>query len=253
MHKSWRPVRAGSLKAGNSVTAAEADAAIASTAANGDNIAGVSRDTSSSHQERKAGDSRAAGPYRVTSKKELAVAAPEPMQLSDQPSDRRGWTSVSTEGRLHLIGWIQPSSSDVVRGVELEMAGLIGRLGGALPAEVLEDEGYALRDEQGRVIHQIGRVRQSGEALVSVPLSNELLPGWSVAAFLLPSIGESIDGTSFFWTSAVLVALFVAAILAGGSLLLRQARRSELEALQKTSFVANFSHEFKTPLTTIRL
>ena len=175
------------------------------------------------------------------------------MQLRDQPSDRRGWTSVSTEGRLHLIGWIQPSGSDLVRGVELEMAGLIGRLGGALPAEVLADEGYAIRDEQGRVLHQIGRVRQSGEALVSVPLSNQLLPGWSVAVFLLPPIGESIDGTSFFWTSALLVTLFVAAILAGGSLLLRQARRSELEALQKTSFVANVSHEFKTPLTTIRL
>ena len=167
--------------------------------------------------------------------------------------DRRGWLPWKGDGRLHLIGWTQPDAEDEVRGVEVELAALISRLAATLPAEFGSGEGYALRDDQGRVVHQVGAVPRAGEATTRVPLAAALLPGWEVAAYLSLASEESGGGAGFFWVGTLLVAIFVTAILAGGSLLLWQARRSEEEAAQKTSFVANVSHEFKTPLTTIRL
>jgi signal transduction histidine kinase len=152
---------------------------------------------------------------------------------------------------LHLLGWVWPQNASEVRGVEIELAALVSRLGGAMPTEVSPGEGYALRDDKGRVQHQAGTIGDA-DVSVRVPLSSGLLPGWEVVAYLTASPAEN-GADSFFIVGALLAAVLIFAIMTSGSLLLWQARRSEAEAAQKTSFVSNVSHEFKTPLTTIRL
>lgn len=50
----------------------------------------------------------------------------------------------------------------------------------------------------------------------------------------------------------VLFGLLLLSLVAGGTVLLRAARRERLDALRKTDFVSNVSHELRTPLTSIR-
>lgn len=185
-----------------------------------------------------------------------AFAAPA---IAVQP-ERSGWTPWRGVDGLHLVGWRQPSFGGVV-GVEVNLATIVARLGELLPRDGDLAEAFAVRE--------VGVERQSkvyagasGSAgirsarlldTIAVPLSAAVLPGWEIVGFVRDDEGAASAGGGFFVVGALLVGIFVVAILAGGGLLLRQARRSEAEAAQKTSFVANVSHEFKTPLTTIRL
>ena len=164
------------------------------------------------------------------------------------------WMPWFSENQLFLLGWTRPSRVGRIRGVEIEMMTLLSRLIALLPENVPASEVYAILDGHGRVLHQTGSAALAPEAepLVSASVGPSL-PHFQVAVYSAHSGSLTSDSRGFLLVSGLLVAIFMAVILSAGSLLLRQARSNYLDALRKTSFVSNVSHELKTPLTSIRM
>lgn len=162
------------------------------------------------------------------------------------------WTTDGEGRSVSIIAWM-PTGRGLYVGLVLDTVGLIGRIQATLPQDVAGDERFVLiPDELSDESYGFGR-SASVEVLVRFPLSSALLPGWQVQGFWLGNgLSDSFDQLGFT-LSLVLIGLLVCAIISGGSLLLREARRSEKEAAQRVSFVSHVSHEFKTPLTTIRM
>ena len=192
-------------------------------------------------------DLASAGKSMPAKAREMTMAEAETF---DSPT--LGWIPWFSQNQLHILGWVKKSASGPVYGMELELACLLSRLIPDLPRAREPGVTWVFLDSRQQVVHQAGEVMvdDAGKADILVPLS-DLLPHWQVGVVL--DGAAFTPGRGFLIVSGLLLGIFMAAMVTGGLLLSRQARRQMEEAMQKTSFVSSVSHELKTPLTSIRM
>lgn len=171
------------------------------------------------------------------------------------------------QDQLNLLVYHRPDpASPLVFGCRVRLARLVERLDPLVRVdpELEKEVVLALLDDQSRPVARsrkgfvppepgaVGPAGRWRHGFASAEVG-DLLPHWQVAAYLLHPAELDQASKTFRITLGLVIVLLTVAIGVGSWLIFTDLRRHVMEGRRKADFASNVSHEFKTPLTSIRL
>lgn len=178
----------------------------------------------------------------------------QPLRFSEiVAGGQSGLIPRTIDGSLRHLYWQKLADGNIM-GCLIDSREFRERIIGSLPNIYSPVRILTVLDERGEplVVPQGREARDWRSPFVAHEIS-ELLPRWESAAYLTEPDAITSRAQATTMVMWILILILFVSILGGSILVLRSAYAEVRLARQRTSFVANVSHELKTPLTSIRM